>query len=439
MRFRDLAATTAVLFLAGCTLFEPSDLPEKELGEPVEVGLFEEGKVPRFELSVKDEDWAWLNRNENALKEEYVPATLKIDGVEIGVVGVRYKGQYSLRTCFAEGKDPCPRASLKIKFDEYRGRTRVDGMTKINLHFHFSDDSMLRERLSYRLFREMGVETARAAHAALSVNGGPFGLYVLVEQIDEVFLADRWNDGGEAVLWKDAWPGRGFETLAGKWKSGPVFDAASFGEFGRAVETAAETGDRELFERHADPVQAMNYLAVDVVTDNFDGSRRFFCPSGTDQGNCTPHNFYWKQSWPGNRYVQIPWDLDGTFLKTPTVALPEWNDASRPCEEFLRPGDGRKYLYTACDPWFKALRTLYPDEWKAAVKRLMKGPMSGYLVERWLKEWKKEIEPIVDEDTLFLRHPKYDKTWWEKGYSGLTIVVGKQRQLMQDRLDGKLP
>ena len=49
-------AASAILLLAGCSLFEPSVVPEKERGEAFEIGLFEEGKVPWFKLSVKEKD-----------------------------------------------------------------------------------------------------------------------------------------------------------------------------------------------------------------------------------------------------------------------------------------------------------------------------------------------------------------------------------------------
>ena len=430
-------AASALLLLAGCSLFDPSETPERERGEAFEVGLFEEGKVPLFELSEKEADWAWLNVSENALKEECVPATLAIDGVEIGEVGVRYKGSNSLHQCFKAGKAPCPRASLKIEFDGYRGRTRVDGMRKINLHWPLNDDSMLRERLTYRLFREMGVETSRAAHAALSVNGGPFGLYAMVEQIDEAFLEDRWGSAaGADNLWKEIWPREVHRDWTAQIKQGTLLGQAGVEEFAKALREAAATGNRELFERHADPEQALNYLAVDVVSDNVDGYRTFYCHGDAAVlEDCVPHNFYWRQSWPENRFTLIPWDHNSTFLVNPWLTAPEWNDTTVSCDTLL-PIEGRRLWHAGCDPYFKALRTLYPDEWKAALKRLAKGPMSGYLVERWLKEWKNEIEPFVDEDTLF--HSVHDKTWWEKGYSGLTIAVGRQRQLLQDRLDGKL-
>lgn len=429
------AIAAAVLLLAGCSLFDPSETPERERGEAFEVGLFDEGRVPRFELSVKEEDWAWLNTSENALKEECVPATLAIDGVEIGLVGVRYKGSNSLKQCFKAGKPPCPRASLKIEFDLYREGARVDGMRKINLHWPLNDDSMLRERLTYRLFREMGVETSRAANAVLSVNEGPFGLYAMVEQIDDVFLADHWAASDN--LWKEVWPRPSGPDLSNRLKSGTLLGENGIKEFARALEQAAATGDRELFERHVDPVQALDYLAVDVVSDNIDGFRTFYCHGeAAALEDCVPHNFYWRQSWPENRFTLIPWDHNSTFLVNPWLPAPEWNDTTVSCDSIL-PIEGRRIWHAGCDSYFKALRTLYPDEWKAALKRLAKGPMSGYLVERWLKDWKKEIEPFVDEDTLF--HSVHDKTWWEKGYSGLTIAVGKQRQLLQDRLDGKLP
>ena len=261
----------------------------------------------------------------------------------------------------------------------------------------------------------------------------------MVEQIDEAFLEDRWGSAaGADNLWKEIWPREVHRDWTAQIKQGTLLGQAGVEEFAKALREAAATGNSELFERHADPEQALNYLAVDVVSDNVDGYRTFYCHGDAAVlEDCVPHNFYWRQTWPENRLALIPWDLDATFLVNPWLTAPEWNDSTVACDAPL--ALEKTVWHAGCDSYFKALRTLYPDEWKAALKRLAKGPMSGYLVERWLKDWKKEIEPFVDEDTLFQRHPKYDRAWLERGYSGLTIAVGRQRQLLQDRLDGKLP
>ena len=427
-------AASALLLLAGCSLFEPSETPERERGEAFEVGLFEEGKVPLFELSVKEKDWRWLN--ENALKELYVPAKLAIDGVEIGKVGVRYKGSSTLRNCFAGDGPRCPRASLKIKFDEYLGLTRVDGMERINLEWS-QDLSLLRERLAHRIFREAGVEAARVAHARLSVNGGSAGVYVMAEAVDGPFAASRWSSAD--VIWKEAWPRESYSGWGKRLVHGDAGAETGMTEFAKALREAAETGDRELFERYVDPVQTLNYLAVDVAVGNFDGFRTFYCPlkDTTVLDDCFPHNFYWRQTWPENRFTLVPWDLDGVFAVPDWASkIPEWNDTTVSCDERL-PIKGHRVWFAGCDPFFRVLRDLYPDEWKQALRALARGPMMAYYAERWLKEWRAEIASFVAEDTLF--NTVYDVKTWDSEWGGLTQAIAAQRELLQKRLEGKLP
>ena len=168
--------------------------------------VFDEGVIRTYDLTVADDDWTWLN--EHPLDEEYVPGRLTFEGREYDDVGVRYKGFYGqLRFCFdAAGNQTCDKIALKLKFSEYDRRGRFYGLKRLNFHSMHEDDSQLREALAYRLYREAGVAAPRTAFAWVTVNGEPHGLFLVVENIDDRFVATHFRDGGNGKLYKEVWP-----------------------------------------------------------------------------------------------------------------------------------------------------------------------------------------------------------------------------------------
>jgi len=58
---------------------------------------FSKKEVHRVDLHLDTNKWKYLN--ENALDEEYVEANVSINGEDVGKIGLRYKGDSTLRQC----------------------------------------------------------------------------------------------------------------------------------------------------------------------------------------------------------------------------------------------------------------------------------------------------------------------------------------------------
>ena len=58
----------------------------------------------------------------------------------------------------------CHKLSLKLKFNYEDKDQRFFGLKKVMLHASLSDTTMMRERLAYSLWREMGVPAPRSVH-----------------------------------------------------------------------------------------------------------------------------------------------------------------------------------------------------------------------------------------------------------------------------------
>ena len=101
-------------------------------------------------------------------------------------VAVRRRGQTSLRW---------PKPKLKLSFPG-RDFPWPDGerRRRVNLNSFFEEmgeDSYLREPLAAAVLAAEGVTVSRVEHIHLRLNGNFYGLYALVEQVDDQFLRRR--------------------------------------------------------------------------------------------------------------------------------------------------------------------------------------------------------------------------------------------------------
>ncbi len=121
---------------------------------------------------------------------EYIASRIEIDGQDQGQVGVRFKGTSSFYGY------PTDKKSLRVKFNAFTDKD-FHGLKKINLNNGWSDPTMLREKLFLDFLYEQGIHAPRANFARVYLNDRYWGLYTLVEQVDKVFLKDRFglNDG----------------------------------------------------------------------------------------------------------------------------------------------------------------------------------------------------------------------------------------------------
>jgi len=135
---------------------------------------------------------------------QYGQAEVTIDGDTVKGVGLRYKGNGTFLE-YVEG-DVTKRLSFKIDFNEYDDELEFRGLTKVNLNNNSTDPSLMREPLSYELFREAGIHCSRVGYAKVSltipgkVDRRPHGLYTVIEQVDKRFLKDRYGSAKGLLL-----------------------------------------------------------------------------------------------------------------------------------------------------------------------------------------------------------------------------------------------
>ena len=241
---------------------------------------------------------------------QYGRADVEIDGETVRGVGLRYKGNGT----FIEGHES-GRYSFKIDFNEYVKGQEFRGLTKINLQNNITDPSLMREALSYELFRGAKIPASRVGYAKvyLTISGEtkrkPVGLFTVVEQKDKRFLKRNYGSS-KGLLMKPSTFGL-FRYLGDDWneyeigfvpKTEPTEEQQKrVMEFARLVHKADFGEFEKRYADYLDVDQFLRFLACNVVLCNLDS---IF-------GGSQNHYIYLEPE--SNRFQFLPWDMDHSF------------------------------------------------------------------------------------------------------------------------------
>jgi spore coat protein CotH len=158
--------------------------------------LFDDTVVHTIDIEIAEADWNSLQ--ENAAEEEYQLCAVTVDGEKLDNVAIRPKGNSSLSSVVSSDSE---RYSFKIDFNKYSDGLTYHGLDKLNLNNIISDNTYLKEYLSYDMMAYMGVAAPLASFVKVSVNGEYFGLYLAVEGVEEAF-AQRNYGSDEGNIYK---------------------------------------------------------------------------------------------------------------------------------------------------------------------------------------------------------------------------------------------
>jgi hypothetical protein len=147
--------------------------------------------VPRLTIEVSESDLARLAESTSVRDDAFRPEVTALvrDGTNVLTkVALHLKGaRGSFRA--VDGKP-----ALTLRFSENLKHQRFHGLEKISLNNSVQDSTYLCEWLGRRFFAEAGLPVPRAAHAIVSLNGRPLGIYVLLEGWNKQFLRRHFSD-----------------------------------------------------------------------------------------------------------------------------------------------------------------------------------------------------------------------------------------------------
>lgn len=185
-----LAGLVVALMITALLSVWASVQEENGVAMAYETRLFDDTRVHTIDITI--DDWGALI--EEAQEERYVPCTMTIDDEVFRQVGIRAKGNNSLRLT---SEYELTRYSLKVEFDHYLPQGNYHGLDKLSLDASFQDNSYLKTVLAFDMMRFMGVPTPLCSYAWVRVNGEDWGLFLAVEECEEAFAGRNfgWDHG----------------------------------------------------------------------------------------------------------------------------------------------------------------------------------------------------------------------------------------------------
>ena len=262
--------------------------------------IFQDDTVNEINIEIDEDDWQ--DMLDNPLEEEYHKANITINGETVGNVAIRTKGNNSLTSVASSDSD---RYSFKIDFDYYDNNGNYYGLKKLCLNNNYSDNSSMREYISYKIMGELGLDVPQCGYSNITVNGEEWGLYLAVEAIDETFLETHFDDATGDLYKPEGQDGTGADL---------VYDGDDISSYtGLNLKTNEDTSDGkeiialmkaledgENLEDLLDVESALKYIAANVALANFDSYL----------GNTT-HNYYLYEE--DGYFTVIPWDMNLAF------------------------------------------------------------------------------------------------------------------------------
>lgn len=214
-------------------------------------------------------------------------------GGETWTAGVRLKGNTSFR-------DLSEKASFKIDFHEYDDDARWYGRKRVTLNNMIQDPTMSSENLSYALHTAMGNPAPMHGYARVTVNGDYFGLYSVIETVDDDFLERLFVGDDEGNLYEGGYGGdfnNGCDDLFDQ-KEGDDESLQDLELLIEEVEASTPKTIEALLEERFDLDGMMSVWAVELVTLN------------SDAYTTLANNFFVYHALKADRWTMIPWGPD---------------------------------------------------------------------------------------------------------------------------------
>ncbi|HUF07196.1 MAG TPA: CotH kinase family protein, partial [Candidatus Binatia bacterium] len=327
------AALLAASLMAACSAVSTESASEDATSNPVsgsdqapsaaaetasaETGLFDSSTLHVIAISFDSGDYAAMIDAYLASEEkDWIEATVTIDGETYERVGIRLKGNSSLRGLDSGGGGG-PSGSLSsdepeslpwlVDLNQFIDGQEHEGVVEFVVRSNGSVTA-LNEAVALELLELAGLASQDAAAIALSVNGSEEVLRLVIENPDDRWLADTLDASG--ALYKAESSGdysyRGddpeaydevFDQEAGEENTDltPLIDFLEFINNSDDTTFASEIADRLDVEAFA------TYLAMQELVDNFDDI--------DGPGN----NSYLYYDTATGQFTVVPWDYNLAF------------------------------------------------------------------------------------------------------------------------------
>lgn len=286
-----------------------------------------------------------------------------------------------------------PKRKFKFDFNKgnhFRFMAGLGRVEEINLQSHqyeIGPTSYMRETIAFQFMRDVGVPAPLAYHIQLRQNGAFYGLYSIIEQIDEEFL-DRNGFDAAGLMYKAT----DSHTL-GNLRPNPGNDGYRI--------VIPENGTFDALAAFCEGINASNSNRLAYVMDNVNLPQvinEMAAHSTMIHHDRLPKNYYMYRNPKTLEWYRFPWDVEmafavGDFLTNTHFNTPLYGDSEHPqsigSDNYNHLCDAILDLPVTREMFMRRLRTLMDTYLE---------PSPGGYFETWVNNTKSLIEAEADVD-----------------------------------------
>lgn len=312
--------------------------------------VFDDSTVARVDVTVSETAIAYMYNNvqSDSLHVCSVRFRNRFIDETLDSVGITLRGNTSRNS---------QKKSFKLDFNAFLPGRDFYKLDKMNLNGEHNDPSIIRSKLCWDLFNDVGMIHSRASHAEVFINGKYYGLYINIEQVDDKFLKKNFSDA-TGNLWKCLYPAD--LVYLGE-------DQNLYKKFNGGIKTydlkTNETADD--YSSLAHLISIINRTSISLLPDSLEkimdvsGVFKMFAfnalVASWDDYRSLNNNYYLYLDPSSNKFVMLPYDYDNTFgvdwFNTDWAAADPYNypkavKGSRPLWDRLITIKQYKNLYT---------------------------------------------------------------------------------------------
>ncbi len=277
--------------------------------------IFDDSQTAIVNITIDSLALEWIYTYDNRKSDSLHLASIRFENKwiqeTVDSVGFRLRGNTSRDS---------QKKSFKISFNTFLPGFEFYGLDKMNLNGEHNDPSIVRSKLCWDIFQDIGMTASRAAYAAVYINGEYYGLYIIVEHIDNEFIKSRFTDPS-GNLWKCLWPAdltyKGDtpehyhpenyipfcgETKPYELKTNKVeYDYSQLARLIRIINKTPDNHSEDSLSTILAVPEFLKYLAVNVLTGSWDDHWYL------------KNNYYLYYEPAEDIFHWIPYDYDNSF------------------------------------------------------------------------------------------------------------------------------
>ncbi len=284
--------------------------------------VFNQNKVNKIHIVFTSQEWADMQSNLATVKAggyrdepAYAPVDFYFNGIQWYHVGIRYKGNSSLKNANS-GKLP-----FKFNFDIFEdefpeiNNQRFYGFKKLAMGSGYKDLTLMKDKTAADVFRHFGVPATRSAFYEVYIDKGDgnyiyFGSYTMNEVVEDTFLKNYFGTESGNCYKPDGTGARLSTFVASSFEhktNESIADHSDIQGFIAALNSPTRTSNPTAWKAGLEAIfdvdGFLKYLAAMNTIQNWDCYGR------------APHNYYLYNDPAMGKFRWIVWDCNLAFAE----------------------------------------------------------------------------------------------------------------------------